>query len=72
MGFSMQGWEHDLDRYLTTDPRDDKQPVYECGCGRGIYDGDDYYEIGGKRYCAECIDSFKKTAEYPDEWFGEE
>lgn len=62
-----------LDEWINHDPRNDEEPVTECSeCGNGIFDGEDYYEIGGKCYCEKCIESFKKTAEEPDEWFGEE
>lgn len=32
-------------------------------CGYEIYDGDEYFEIDGKHYCQECIDSCWRTAE---------
>lgn len=69
MSYSFGGWERDLDRWLTTDPRDEVEPIYECdGCDDGIFDGDTYYKIGGKIYCEHCVESAKKTAEfvYPD------
>lgn len=40
------------------------EPVYECdNCGCGIFDGDDVYDINGERWCAECIDFARDTAE---------
>lgn len=73
MGYTFTGsWVHDLDKYLTTDPRDEEEPLFECSeCGCGIYDGEEYYKIGDKCYCTECMDGFKKEAE-PEEGFGEE
>ena len=39
--------------------------VFVCsGCGRNIYDGDDYYEIMGEQFCEKCISDAKKEAEY--------
>ena len=36
-------------------PNNDEEPIVECSiCGRGIYDGDDYYELGGVIYCESC------------------
>lgn len=32
-------------------------------CGYEIYDGDEYYEIDGKKYCEACVGSFLRTAE---------
>lgn len=64
MSYSFQGWEHDLDRYLTTPP-DEEKPVHECCiCGKGIYEGMDYYEVDDEAYCEDCmVDSFRKVAE---------
>ena len=68
MGYSFQGWEHDLDNYLTHDPRDDAQPVKICdSCKEGIYEGETYYKIDGKSYCEHCIDDFSEVAELEDE-----
>ena len=40
------------------------EPVYICDeCEDGIYDGDTYYELGGKIYCQGCIDYARQTAE---------
>lgn len=33
----------------------------ECGCS--IYQGEEYYDIGGQVLCCDCIYYFKKTAE---------
>ena len=41
--------------------------VYECDeCGYPIYDGDEVYKIEGKKYCKDCIESFKEYAEVVD------
>ena len=32
-------------------------------CGRNIYDGDDFYDIGGDYFCEECINDCHTTAE---------
>ena len=74
MGFSFTGsWVHDLDRWLTTDPRSEEEPILECSeCEEGIFEGEDYYQIGDECYCEECIAKFKKVAERTDEGFGEE
>lgn len=32
-------------------------------CGEPIYDGEDYYEIDGQRYCEDCVYDARKTAE---------
>lgn len=39
-------------------------PIYFCdGCGKGIYDGEDHYPLFGERYCVDCIEGQKTTAE---------
>ena len=44
----------------------DDEAIYICDeCEEGIYDGDAYYEIGGKIYCQNCVDYAHQTAEYP-------
>ncbi len=46
-------------------------PVYYCAdCKGEIYDGDTYYKIEGKRYCADCIDDCRCIAEAEefDDW----
>ena len=51
----------------------DPEPVYSCEkCEEGIYEGDDYYEIEGKTYCADCIDMCRSTAEYQEPAFDED
>ena len=38
--------------------------VCQCdNCGRDIRDGDDMYVIGSDRFCEECIDNGKTTAD---------
>lgn len=37
-------------------------------CGEPIYDGDEYYDIGGHKYCEACVHKSYRTAEvYLDE-----
>ena len=31
-------------------------------CGEPIREGDDYYEVDGKRYCESCIDDMRRLA----------
>ena len=68
MSYSFTGdWVHDLDRWLTTDPRDEEEPVYYCcSCGEGIFEGEDYYKIGSDNWCSECIDNCKAVAEFEE------
>ena len=74
MGFAFTGsWVHDLDNYLTTDPREEKESICSCEeCGADIYEGETYYEIDDKCYCEDCVNGFKKIAEQPEEWFDED
>lgn len=46
-------------------PNAPEPPVFgRCACcGFKIYDGDDYYDIGGDIYCEECVEDSKKIAE---------
>lgn len=42
---------------------DEPEAVERCAnCGEPIYEGDDYYEIGGECYCEVCVDDARKTA----------
>jgi hypothetical protein len=54
------------------DPPDYPDPptVYICdGCKQSIRDGDDYYEFGCMRYCQDCIDKRRRTAEaWREDW----
>lgn len=48
------------------DPQQDEpMPIWICReCGKGIYDGDDYYEVYGDPFCEKCgEDLFKRIAE---------
>ena len=37
-------------------------------CGAEIYDGDEYYNIDGHKYCESCVSGGYRTAEvYEDE-----
>lgn len=59
-----QGWEHDLDRYLTEDPRDAEKPVEICAeCKEGIYEDEMYYRVDGKAYCERCMENMRVRAE---------
>jgi hypothetical protein len=71
MSYSFTGeWVHDLDRWLTTDPRDEAKPVHICKHGCEIYEGETYYEIDGNIYCENCIEESRKEAEfdYPEDY----
>lgn len=38
--------------------------LHECAwCDAEIYDGDEYYDIGGEIVCTECVNECKHTAE---------
>lgn len=46
----------------------ERPPLYYCrGCGGEIYPGDEYYGIGGKRLCRECVEFARCYAEEGDE-----
>ena len=43
----------------------DPPAVFVCsGCGRDIYDGDDYWDIMGEQFCERCVDAARGVAEY--------
>ncbi len=43
------------------------EPVFICdNCDEGIYDGEQVYEIGGHKYCEDCINDSKYTATAPE------
>ena len=46
-------------------PNASEPPIFaECDeCGAEIYDGDDFYQIGGNNYCEACMRGSFKTAE---------
>lgn len=45
------------------------EPVYICdNCDEGIYPGETVYEIGGHKYCEDCIDNARFIAEEPEEY----
>ncbi len=56
---------------FTGEPRLDPpepKPLFACDdCGEDIFLGDDYYEICGGRYCVECVEDRRRTAEEGDE-----
>lgn len=61
-------WVHDLDRWLTTDPRDEEDPIITCSnCGEGIYEGETYYKVAGNAYCTDCIDDMREIAEMEED-----
>lgn len=42
-------------------------PVLECDlCGEGIFEGEEYYGIGGDTYCETCVNTRKFIAEAKD------
>ena len=56
-------WQHDLDRMMTEDPRDDAEPVCHCElCGDDIYAGETIYEIDDNIICEKCIENSRKIA----------
>ena len=46
-------------------PNAPEPPVFgRCHeCGEKIYDGDEYYELGGHKYCEACVEGSYRTAE---------
>lgn len=54
------------------DPRCPNAPdppaVLLCsGCGEGILEGQDYWDVLGEQFCERCIDGFRREAVYdPD------
>lgn len=46
----------------------DPPSVFICaGCGRPIFDGDEYWEFLGEQFCENCVDFARKEAVYdPD------
>lgn len=60
----MEQWQRDLDRWLTSDPRDDVDAVAECAlCGEDIYEGETIYKIKNNIFCARCIEESRTEAE---------
>jgi len=46
-------------------PADEKEPeiIHYCDlCDSAIYEGEDYYDIGGTKVCEDCVRSCRKTA----------
>ena len=42
----------------------ERLPVFFCrACGGEIYEGDEYYDIGGRRLCPECVELCRGYAE---------
>ncbi len=67
MSYTFTGtWVHDLDKWLTEDPRDAIKPVHICKHECEIYEGDTYYEIDGVIYCENCVKEGEKVAEIED------
>ena len=45
----------------------ERKPIYYCSeCKFGIYEGDKFYRIEGKKYCVDCIRDSVDYAEYED------
>ena len=46
-------------------PLEEDPPIFDyCeACGEEIYDGDEYYEIGGHKFCEACVSGGYRTAE---------
>lgn len=46
----------------------DPPAVFICsGCGKTIYEGEDYYDILGEQFCEDCVSDARKEAVYdPD------
>lgn len=43
--------------------------VCECDfCGEAIREGEDYYRFGDVKYCENCVESARETAEV-EPWF---
>lgn len=43
------------------------KPVLHCaGCGDGIYEGEEYYEIDGKTLCLNCMEMRYQRYAYSD------
>lgn len=34
-----------------------------CQCGNGIYEGEEFYAINDERWCEECVNDCRTTAE---------
>lgn len=46
---------------------DGKEPkvMFFCAdCKHEIFVGEEYYDIGGKKWCEDCVEDARKTAEY--------
>lgn len=54
----------DAEREYLTPPDNEPRALFKCCfCNDDIYEGDDYYEIGGIICCELCLDEhFKLTA----------
>lgn len=51
------------DSIKTTPPEVVYKPVYDCCmCDEGIYDGDEYLDLGGELYCKECVEKMMQIA----------
>jgi hypothetical protein len=46
-------------------PNAPKPPVVYrcCQCGGEIYEGDEFYDINGEKWCEECVHDCRSTAE---------
>ncbi len=52
------------DREYLEPPDYEAHAVFSCDyCYRGLYEGDEYYDIEGEVYCEDCLkDNFRKFA----------
>lgn len=69
MGYTFTGsWVHDLDKWITEDPREDIKPVCNCcDCGRDIFEGYTYYLVKGDVWCEKCMDNNRCEAEFDND-----
>jgi len=55
-----------IDNLNIGEPPEEKK-AFDCDiCGEPIMVGDDYYNIGGQRICADCVYGSYETAEEDD------
>lgn len=49
--------------WLVNDIEEEAEQAFTCDwCGEPIYDGDEYYDLGGERVCSDCIRNCQKMA----------
>lgn len=48
---------------------EEPKAVFICSeCGGKIFHDEFYWDILGEQFCEKCINNFRKTAEYIEEW----